>query len=577
MKKRIARGMVAAAIAMQCAAAGAQTPQATLNTAVAVQLPSAQGLTALQLRTFLINSLIPSIYQSQGANGLLVSGVPSAGQAPVATGPTAATWANIPALAGNNVWTGVQAFNGGGFSINATADPALSITSLAGPNRAIVESGNLSGSATSFGLNWNSWVFNDAVNAGTQFVNGLLVLDQLNSASATGGRQAVFGFVNQTVATNSASGNRNYVGVIGATTTTSGDGGTGLSTADAKGAYFGGNSAVSILGGTNIFSANAHEFDVFGVAGVSYLYSMGIAISDIRKVQGTLFDAAIDIGGGSAAGAAGPAVGWRCGMCFTDIHGASPVQANTTLFGSSFATVGVQTITTGIDLTGFHFSSYAAHSRGMALNEDTGLAGSITPAGGLVGAGLTFLSLNGGIGSGFSMQSAGVELGRFEAASSTVYFLSNNSAPMQFATQAGGVFAMTITNAGGVFIGNNAAPADPGVNNLTVAGLILASGSINATGAFIAKGAVPTGNTGSCTASSFTGGTTAGKFSAAICAGGTFILSGLPTAPNGYTCTAQDQTTPADTLKQTANTVTSVTFTATTVAADVVAFQCMAW
>lgn len=109
------------------------------------------------------------------------------------------------------------------------------------------------------------------------------------------------------------------------------------------------------------------------------------------------------------------------------------------------------------------------------------------------------------------------------------------------------------------------------------AGNIVAASGILAGGAFTAKGSVPTGTTGSCVASAFTGGATAGKFSAAVCAAGTIILSGLPAAPNGYTCTAQDQTTPADTLKQTANTVTSVTFTATTVAADVVAFQCMAW
>ncbi len=102
-------------------------------------------------------------------------------------------------------------------------------------------------------------------------------------------------------------------------------------------------------------------------------------------------------------------------------------------------------------------------------------------------------------------------------------------------------------------------------------------GNVVVTGAHIIKGSAPTGTTGTCVASSFTGGTTAGKFAAAVCAGGTIILSGLPTAPNGYTCNAQDQTTPADTLKQTANSTTSATFTATTVAADVIAFQCTAW
>jgi hypothetical protein len=93
----------------------------------------------------------------------------------------------------------------------------------------------------------------------------------------------------------------------------------------------------------------------------------------------------------------------------------------------------------------------------------------------------------------------------------------------------------------------------------------------------ISTGTPPVGTTGSCTASGFVGGSTAGKFTAALCAAGTYILSGLPTAPNGYTCNAQDQTTVADLLQQTANSTTSVTFKATTAASDVVVFQCTGW
>jgi hypothetical protein len=90
-----------------------------------------------------------------------------------------------------------------------------------------------------------------------------------------------------------------------------------------------------------------------------------------------------------------------------------------------------------------------------------------------------------------------------------------------------------------------------------------------------AGGAVPTGTTGSCSTGTITGGKSAGKFTAPLCAAGTYILSALPTMANGYECDAQDQTTPADTLKQTANSVTSVTFTATTALNDVVVFKCM--
>jgi hypothetical protein len=103
------------------------------------------------------------------------------------------------------------------------------------------------------------------------------------------------------------------------------------------------------------------------------------------------------------------------------------------------------------------------------------------------------------------------------------------------------------------------------------------TGLVSMTTALIAKGTSPTLTTGSCSGSAAAGGAMAGKFTAPTCTAGTIILSSLPTAPNGYTCDAQDQTTPADTLKQTANTTTAATFTATTVNNDVIVFKCMAW
>jgi hypothetical protein len=109
---------------------------------------------------------------------------------------------------------------------------------------------------------------------------------------------------------------------------------------------------------------------------------------------------------------------------------------------------------------------------------------------------------------------------------------------------------------------------------LNASGLAIV-GEVSAT-AHIATGTAPTGTTGSCAASSFVGGATAGKFSAVICTAGTIILSALPAAPTGYACEAQDMTTPSGTLKQTAYTTTSVTFQATTIAAaDAVIYYCM--
>jgi hypothetical protein len=160
---------------------------------------------------------------------------------------------------------------------------------------------------------------------------------------------------------------------------------------------------------------------------------------------------------------------------------------------------------------------------------------------------------------------------------------------------ANGAFIFRISNGAGVTAesgspfnwsntgGDPSATKDTGLSRVS-AGIVGVGNGTNGsvaglleTEAIISAGGHPTGTTGTCTASSFVGGFTAGTFSSATCAGGTYILSGLPTAPNGYACIAQDQTTPADTVKQTANGTSSVTFTATTVSSDVVAFHCMAF
>lgn len=104
--------------------------------------------------------------------------------------------------------------------------------------------------------------------------------------------------------------------------------------------------------------------------------------------------------------------------------------------------------------------------------------------------------------------------------------------------------------------------------------------AIRATNGFIATGTAPT-VTG-CTVGSQVGGSTAGKFSAtAICAiGSTYTLTGLPTAPNGYSCDMNDRTTSGVVFQQTGDSTTTAVFTVRAVAvanADVINFKCMAY
>lgn len=91
----------------------------------------------------------------------------------------------------------------------------------------------------------------------------------------------------------------------------------------------------------------------------------------------------------------------------------------------------------------------------------------------------------------------------------------------------------------------------------------------------IANGSVPT-LTGTCTTGTQTGGNTAGKF-VATCTAQTVIMTFSTTAPTGWVCNAHDLTTPADALNQTASSQTTATLTGTTVASDVIQFDCTAF
>lgn len=107
-----------------------------------------------------------------------------------------------------------------------------------------------------------------------------------------------------------------------------------------------------------------------------------------------------------------------------------------------------------------------------------------------------------------------------------------------------------------------------GTQNAIFSGLAIAP-------AFVAANSPPT-LTGTCTTGSQAGGNTAGKFTA-TCTAQTVILTFATTAPAGWTCNANDNTTPADNLRQTSYTTTSCTLTGTTAASDAVTFSAIGW
>lgn len=105
---------------------------------------------------------------------------------------------------------------------------------------------------------------------------------------------------------------------------------------------------------------------------------------------------------------------------------------------------------------------------------------------------------------------------------------------------------------------------------LTVSG---ASSTIN--GSIVASGSTPT-LTGTCTTGTKLGGEITFSFHA-TCTAQTVIATFVQVGANGWNCIAQDVTTPADTLKMTANGTNSCTLTGTTVASDVITVTAIAY
>lgn len=80
-----------------------------------------------------------------------------------------------------------------------------------------------------------------------------------------------------------------------------------------------------------------------------------------------------------------------------------------------------------------------------------------------------------------------------------------------------------------------------------------------------------------CTNSTLVGGSTAGSYHSGTTGICTVVITTGLTAPNGWACFANDLTTTADTIKQTASSATTATLAGTTVTGDVINFGCMAY
>jgi hypothetical protein len=144
------------------------------------------------------------------------------------------------------------------------------------------------------------------------------------------------------------------------------------------------------------------------------------------------------------------------------------------------------------------------------------------------------------------------------------FFGSGNSNPLQFVTSS--IVRETIFTGGNVAVGST---TDNG-QKFQVAGSASAYGSVVTGTAFTVSGCSNGSPTGGATAGTFLSGTT-GTCSVTVTMGNSF------TAPNGFSCFANNQTTLGNIFQQTGGTTTTATFSGTTVSGDKINFKCDAY
>lgn len=122
----------------------------------------------------------------------------------------------------------------------------------------------------------------------------------------------------------------------------------------------------------------------------------------------------------------------------------------------------------------------------------------------------------------------------------------------------------------GIALGNHVLAA----YNLEVNGSIAPSYIVSRGTKFTLTGCTATSTLGGASAGSFASGTT-GTCTVTITLSGATALTPAPT--NGWSCWANDMTTPADVIHQTATGTTTVTLSGTTVSGDIINFGCMGY
>jgi len=199
----------------------------------------------------------------------------------------------------------------------------------------------------------------------------------LNTAQVPiGGRVGVEGRVEQTRATSISNLNKNYIGVSGISTTSSGDTGTNL-VAEARGNYFGGRFGASLTGtAANVERVVGAQFDTT-VAGATTTSKYIFGASSVSSFAGALN--AATKAAAYQIGAVGGTTGWLHGILFSNANGANPLPATGTILGSDLTAT--STITDGINLSGFEMTGNVLASPRLQIKDAQGGRPTVTSTG----------------------------------------------------------------------------------------------------------------------------------------------------------------------------------------------------
>lgn len=295
---------------------------------------------------------------TQNANAVAITGGTVNGVSIGAT--TRAAYANIgrTELSGGKTYSGASSSSNsfmwmGGTSITGTASvaPANGITSP-----------------------FNLYIGGDSVDTTTSG-NGNLIgfsFEHAVSATHTGGRTAIQGYLPIVGAPSVAAGSDGYVGVQGMARASANFGGTTGVYTNYKGNVFGGNSNVwATAAGTFLEHIVSQEFDVSIQTGASAANKYGISIikGSIDRVRGVYDDAAISIN--DQYNPSSP--GWKIGLAFGGYGHQWAFASDSTLIGVQLAQAGPTSgdpavADLGVDFTNATFTTAAFASTGFKVD-----------------------------------------------------------------------------------------------------------------------------------------------------------------------------------------------------------------